>query len=148
MSIVRKSLAILIVLAAASQLVPYGKDHTNPPAVNEPTWDSPATRDLVKQACFDCHSNETVWPWYSRIAPASWLVYYDVVEARRHLNFSQWQGGTGKGEKPDRATREVESGDMPPFQYRIAHPHARLDDASRKALLQGLAATMNGSGKH
>lgn len=146
MSMVRKSLAALIIVAAI-QLVPYGKDHTNPPVAREPAWDSPATRNLAKQACFDCHSNETVWPWYSRIAPASWLVYRDVVEARRHLNFSQWQGGAVEGESPGKAAKEVESGGMPPFQYRIAHPHARLDDASRKALLQGLTATMKGTGK-
>lgn len=145
MSIVRKSLVIIIVLAAAIQLAPYGKDHANPLLVREPAWDSPATHDLAKQACFDCHSNETVWPWYSRIAPASWLVYHDVAEARKELNFSAWQGGAGKGEKPEMVTKEVESGDMPPLQYRLAHPQARLDAASKKALLQGLAATIKGS---
>jgi len=147
MSIVRKSLAILIIVAAAIQLVPYGKDHANPPVVREPAWDSPATRNLAKQACFDCHSNETVWPWYSRIAPISWLVYRDVAEGREELNFSDWHGGAGKAEKPQKVTRELESGGMPPLQYRINHPEARLDDAARRALIQGLTATMNGSGK-
>ncbi|GFE61491.1 heme-binding domain-containing protein [Geobacter sp. AOG2] len=147
MSILTKSFVALIAIAVAMQLVPYGKNHVNPPVVREPVWDSPATRNLVKQACFDCHSNETVWPWYSRIAPFSWLVYHDVAEAREELNFSDWQGGTGKAEKPQKVAKEVQSGDMPPFQYKIAHPEARLDDATRKALLDGLTATMNAATK-
>jgi hypothetical protein len=56
------------------QLIPYGHDHTNPPVVKEAPWDSPRTRELAVGACFDCHSNETVWPWYSNIAPGSWLL--------------------------------------------------------------------------
>ncbi len=56
------------------QIIPYGHNHTNPPIVEEPAWDSPQTRAVVKKACFDCHSNETVWPWYSNIAPLSWLI--------------------------------------------------------------------------
>jgi hypothetical protein len=52
----------------AMQLVPYGRAHTNPPVTGEPTWDAPGTRALAKQACFDCHSNETEWPAYAHIA--------------------------------------------------------------------------------
>src|SRR5687768_3027163 len=74
--------AIVGVLAAV-QLVPYGRDHTNPPVRQEPAWDRPQTRALVARACFDCHSNETTWPWYSHIAPVSWLIQRDVVEGRR-----------------------------------------------------------------
>lgn len=147
MNIVLKSLAALIVIAVAMQLVPYGKNHANPQVVREPAWDSPATRNLAKQACFDCHSNETVWPWYSRIAPISWLVYHDVAEGREEMNFSDWQGGAGKAENPQKVAKEVESGGMPPIQYRINHPEARLDDNTRKALIDGLTATMKGSGK-
>jgi hypothetical protein len=55
----------------AIQLVPYGRDHTNPPGTGEPSWDTPATRALAKQACFDCHSNETEWPAYASVAPVS-----------------------------------------------------------------------------
>ena len=79
----KKIILIIIVVAVGGflliQLVPFGRDHTNPPVVQEPNWDSPATRELAQRACFDCHSNETVWPWYSNIAPVSWLV------AQRHL---------------------------------------------------------------
>jgi hypothetical protein len=77
-----------IIIFGLIQLLPIGKDHTNPPMVSEPNWDSPATRVAAKEHCFQCHSNETVWPWYSNIAPGSWLSYADVVNGRRHFNFS------------------------------------------------------------
>jgi mono/diheme cytochrome c family protein len=76
------SLTGLLVLVAAAQLVPYGRDHDNPPVAAEPTWDTPTTRELARRACFDCHSNETQWPWYSNIAPLSWLIQRDVEEGR------------------------------------------------------------------
>jgi hypothetical protein len=79
----------LVVLGVLIQFVPYGHDHTNPPVMQEPQWDTMQTRPLAKRACFDCHSNETVWPWYSNIAPASWLIYRDVAEGREHFNFSE-----------------------------------------------------------
>ncbi len=87
----RALLIVLFVLAAlflVIQLLPFGRDHTNPVVVSEPNWDSPATRSLAQRACFDCHSNESVWPWYSNIAPVSWLVYNDVIEGRSQMNFS------------------------------------------------------------
>lgn len=74
-------LGTLLVLLLAIQLVPYGRDHTNPPVVAEPAWDSPATRALFVRACADCHSNQTVWPWYSHVAPVAWLVAHDVGPA-------------------------------------------------------------------
>lgn len=72
--------------------------HTNPLTVREPNWDSPQTRELVVRACYDCHSNETKWPWYSNIAPVSWLVVRHVQEGRAALNFSEWgvSGETGE----------------------------------------------------
>ena len=79
------------IVAVAIQFVPYGREHTNPPTIAEPRWDSPDTRNLTPRACFDCHSHETTWPSYSRLALASWLVYYDVVNGRAELNFSEWQ---------------------------------------------------------
>src|SRR4030042_2927111 len=66
-------LGVLIFLFAVIQAVPYGRDHSNPPVRQEPAWDSPATRALAVDACFDCHSNQHSWPWYSNIAPISWL---------------------------------------------------------------------------
>jgi hypothetical protein len=104
------------------QLVPFGHTHTNPPVMKEPTWDSPDTRALFQRACFDCHSNETVWPWYSHIAPVSWLLQRDVNGGRRHLNVTEWS-------LPQRHTKgvteEVKGGDMPPWFYLPMHPAAR-----------------------
>ena len=121
------------------QFVPYGRDHTNPDVVSEPAWDSAATRAYAVTACFDCHSNQTVWPWYSNIAPMSWLVQRDVDDGRRHLNFSTWTAGQGF-----QAAEMLSSGKMPPFQYQLAHPEARLSDADKAAFIEGLIATFGG----
>jgi hypothetical protein len=123
------------------QLVPYGRDHTNPDVVSEPDWDSAATRAYAVTACFDCHSNETKWPWYSNIAPMSWLVQRDVDEGRRHLNLSTWSPGQGA-----EMAEMLSSGKMPPFQYQLAHPEARLSDADKAAFIEGLIATFGGEG--
>ena len=123
-----------LIVAVAIQLVPYGHDHSNPPGTIEPKWDWPATRALFKRACFDCHSNETVWPWYANVAPVSWLVQNDVDGGREHLNFSEW-------DRPWRHAKdvaeEVRLGDMPPSIYTPLHPEAKLSDAEVKALLAG-----------
>lgn len=145
MNLFTKAVLVAATTGLAIQLVPYGKNHTNPPLVREPVWNSPATRELAKKACFDCHSNESVWPWYSRIAPASWLVQWDIVEGREHLNFSDWRGGARKGERPQKISKEVVEGEMPPLQYTIAHPEARLDEQSKKLLIEGLTATAAGT---
>ena len=117
------------------QLVPYGRSHQNPPVVQEPTWDSPQTRTLAQRACFDCHSNETTWPWYSNVAPISWLIQHDVDEGRRRLNFSVWTGsGRGLREVGEVITR----GSMPPFYYSLIHPNAGLSSAEKQQLIQGL----------
>lgn len=121
------------------QLVPYGHDYTNPATVAEPAWDTPQTRALFMRACGDCHSNETVWPWYSRIAPVSWLVAHDVDEGREHLNISQW--GVQKKNKGDEAAEEVEEAEMPPAIYLPTHPEARLSEAEKTQLIAGLKAT-------
>ena len=75
-------IGVILVLAVLAQLIPLPLRGHNPAVVAEPKWDSPQTRELAKRACFDCHSNETVWPWYSYVAPVSWLLYRDVTEGR------------------------------------------------------------------
>ena len=147
MNIIVKSAVGILVAGLAIQLVPYGRNHANPPVVREPAWDSPTTRDLAKKACFDCHSNETTWPWYSKIAPLSWLVYRDVVEGRKELNFSDWRDGSRKSEQSAEIVKEVLEGEMPPLQYYIAHPEAKLDDRSKKQLIDGLLATAAGAAR-
>jgi len=131
-----KGILAAVILFGLIQLVPYGKDHTNPPVVNEPQWDSPATRDLVKRACFDCHSNETVWPWYSNVAPVSWLVARDVQEGRSKLNFSRW--GQGRQQSLDEIIEVIQNNEMPPAIYLLQHPEARLTADEKQALITGL----------
>lgn len=135
---VRVAIAVLGLLAAM-QAVPYGRDHSNPPVVQEPAWDAPRTRDLVVRSCFDCHSNQVRWPWYSHVAPVSWLVQRDVDDGRRHLNFSEWHQ---RQRKADDAAEEVAEGEMPLWTYLLAHPAARLDDAERRELIAGLERTL------
>lgn len=134
-----KIILSLVVVAIAIQFIPYGHDHTNPAVGKETPWDSPQTGDLFHRACFDCHSNETVWPWYSRVAPVSWLVQRDVNGGRRHLNFTEW-------DKPqrhaDHVASEVKEGDMPPWFYLPMHPAARLTDAEKQALIDGAGKSL------
>ena len=132
----------LVGLTVAIQAVPYGRAHDNPPVRSEPQWDSPVTRDLVVRACFDCHSNETIWPWYANIAPISWLTTRDVDEGRDELNFSEW--GSGEQETDD-LVESVLDGEMPPFYYGWDHSSARLSEAETPQLIEGLRATF-GSG--
>src|SRR5271165_3967577 len=98
--------------------------------------DSPETKALIRRACFDCHSNETTWPWYSNVAPVSWLTQRDVNGGRSHLNFTEW-------DKPQRHAKDianiVKSGDMPPWFYLPMHPNAKLSDAEKQALIEGAA---------
>ncbi len=122
------------------QLLPFGKDYSNPPVVQEPHWDSPDTRALAMRACGDCHSNETVWPFYSKIAPVSWLVARDVAEGREKLNFSEMN----RDQEADEAAATVHEGEMPPRYYTPLHPSAQLNPAEKAALIAGLQATFGG----
>lgn len=131
--------AILIGLFVVIQLIPYGRAHTNPPITQEPAWDSPMTLELAKRACYDCHSHETVWPWYSHIAPFSWLVQDHVDEGREHLNFSAFDTPQ---DHADDAAEEVEEGEMPLPGYVRMHKTARLTDEERARLVAGLKATL------
>jgi hypothetical protein len=129
---------IVVVLACGLliQVIPYGRNHTNPAVVAEPAWDSPQTRALAVRACFDCHSNETTWPWYTNVAPVSWLIQNDVDEGRQRLNFSTW--GTGRPVELNELVRVIERGSMPPAQYTIIHGNAVLNAAEKQQLIQGL----------
>jgi hypothetical protein len=131
--------AVLVGLFGLMQLVPYGRTHSNPRTVLEPKWDSPRTRELAKRACFDCHSNETKWPWYASVAPMSWVVQRDVDAAREVVNFSEFH-------KPQDLARysglSVRNGGMPPTKYRVAHPEADLTAEETAELVKGLDATL------
>jgi mono/diheme cytochrome c family protein len=131
--------SIAVVASIAIQFIPYGKDHTNPPVMSEPQWDSNRTKELFTQACADCHSNVTKYPWYSNIAPVSWLVMHDIDEGREKLNISML--GIQKKNKVKDAADEVKEGEMPILPYLIAHPEARLSDSEKKELADGLEKT-------
>ncbi len=126
----------VVAFAILIQLVPYGHDHPNPPVKSEPAWPDAQTRALAQTACFDCHSNQTVWPWYSYIAPTSWLVYGDVMEGRQRLNFSDWN--RPEGQYVDEFKEAFYEKNMPPSSYLLAHPAARLTQAQRQQLFDGL----------
>ena len=136
-------LGVLVFLFVVIQAVPYGRDHSNPPVRQEPTWDNPETRALAVDACFDCHSNQTHWPWYSNVAPVSWLAQRDVDAGRKALNFSEW-GREQEG--ADEAAEKVADKEMPPSYYGWLHPKARLSSDERQALIQGLEAMFGGGG--
>lgn len=132
------ALLTLLILGLAVQLVPYGREHSNPAVSQEPDWDRPRTRELLLRACGDCHSNETEWPWYSFVAPASWLVEMDVDEGRSHFNVSEWDREENDG---DEAAELVREGEMPLWFYVPLHPEARLSDEEREELIHGLVTT-------
>lgn len=116
---------ILLIAFVLIQLVPV--ERTNPPVVSD-IKTSPEVKSVLKRACYDCHSNETVWPWYSRVAPVSWLVAHDVNEGREYLNFSRWDEYSVKQkvELIKESLEEAEEGEMPPWVYIPAHPDALL----------------------
>ena len=135
---VTRGFAGLAILLVAIQFIPYGHNHTNPPVLAEPAWDSPQTRTLFNRVCADCHSNQTTWPWYSNVAPVSWLITHDVNDGRRALNVSEWGRARNKG---DEAAKETRRGSMPPWFYMPIHPDAQLSAAEKQALIGGLVAT-------
>ena len=138
-------LGALIVLALLIQLVPYGRNHTNPPVVKEFQWSSPAAKQVAQRACYDCHSNETVWPWYSSVAPISWMVTRHVEEGRQAFNFSDWQGivhnDEGRVEEgTDDMVDAVRNSEMPPESYLLIHRNAHLTATERQTLIGALEA--------
>lgn len=133
----------VLVASVLVQLVPFGHQRTNPAVVREPVWDSPRTRTLAKRACFNCHSNETIWPWYASVAPVSWLTERDVNAGRSHLNFSEWN--TPQLQAGD-VVEEIQSRGMPPWFYLALHPEARLTPRERSALADGFRKSLDVSG--
>ena len=117
----------------ALQLVPLPR--TNPPAPGALAA-PPEVQAILDRSCADCHSHATKWPWYAHVAPVSWLLVYDVHEAREHMNFSTWQQYSPKRQrnKTREIWEEVEEGEMPLAAYLWLHPEAKLSDAERETL--------------
>jgi cytochrome c551/c552 len=137
-----RGIAITIpVLALGIQLVPVNK--TNPPVTQAIVWDSEQTQKLTQRACMDCHSNETTWPWYSSVAPVSWLVANHVREGRQRLNFSEWTySEKDKADLAEEVEREISRNGMPDPSYLPMHPEAKLTDAEKQQLIDGLKASI------
>jgi hypothetical protein len=136
--------ALLTVFGVGLASVALGGGPTNPAVVQEPVWDSPQTRELaVRAGCFDCHSNQTVWPWYTAIPGVRQVMVDHVQEGREVFNMSRMDVGQ---EEAHEAGEVVAEGEMPPQYYVLLHPTARLSDAERRALIRGLGATFGGEG--
>ncbi|GAB4114569.1 MAG: heme-binding domain-containing protein [Roseiflexaceae bacterium] len=136
--LVRLGFIGLIGVALVIQLIPVWLWQTNPPTVAEPAWSNPQAREIAQKACFDCHSNQTDWPLYGRIAPVSWLVTYDVVKGRSELNFSMW-GTAAAGEaamEPGEIAEVIQEGEMPPQNYFVTHPQAKLTPEEQQILIR------------
>jgi hypothetical protein len=133
MRVYKKAVLAAGAAIVAAQFVPL--THSNPPVESDVS--APAdVRAVLDRACYDCHSNETVWPWYSYVAPVSWLVAHDVNEGREHVNFSTW-GRLDVSKRADvlrKIRDEVGEGHMPPRIYFPMHPEARLTDADKAAI--------------
>lgn len=127
--------AAAVALLIAAQLVPVA-ERTNPPTrtVIEAPEEVAA---VLRKACWNCHSNETDWPWYSRVAPSSWLVVGHVNDGRDDMNFTEWPASDADDARDliEEIGEQVESGAMPPTSYRIMHPEARLSEEERQLLI-------------
>ena len=131
--------AVLVLI----QLVPYGRDHTNPPTTREPAWDSPQTRVLFMAACGDCHSNDTTWPAYASVAPISWLTQRDVDGGRAAFNVSNWD--RPQDVSAQEITESIGDGSMPPWFYKPLHSASNLSAAEQQRLIAGMTRTLAAS---
>ncbi len=118
----KKILIALIIVLVGIQFIPV--ERTNPPVKNE--IGAPAdVKAILKKTCYNCHSNETNWVWYTKIAPASFLAVSDVNDGRKHLNFSEWDINK-EGKVKEEIWDEVREEQMPPWQYRVFHSESKL----------------------
>ena len=139
--------AFLILVFGAIQLIPL--DQTNPP-VEEDIQTPHHIKVILKQACYDCHSHETVWPWYSNMAPVSWLLIWDVRKGREELNFSTWNRYNPTKQKKflREIWEEVEEGEMPPWFYLPLHPDSFLSAHDRQQIKAWATSGSQGMYKH
>lgn len=129
----KKLLAAAGGIALAVLIIPAKR--TNPPVTAD--FDGPAEiKALLRRSCYDCHSNETRWPWYGRTGPGSWLLVHHVNEGREHLNFSTWGelDEETRLHNVDEIWEEVEDGAMPLPFYTAAHPEAKLSEEEKLRL--------------
>lgn len=126
----KKTLIVLVVIFVGIQFIPV--ERTNPPVkleINAPE----NVKAVFKKACYNCHSNETNWFWYTKIAPVSFLTSSDVTEGRRHLNFTEWNVNK-EAKAKDEIWDEVRNEDMPPWYYKIMHSDAKLTQEEKNII--------------
>lgn len=128
------------IVALAVQVVPV--DRSNPPVETSMTA-PPEAAEILHRACYDCHSNETAWPAYSRVAPVSWLVASHVREARGAINFSTWNryDAGQRAHNLEEIVEVLEEGAMPLWSYTLLHRGARLSETERATLLRWARGT-------
>jgi heme-binding protein len=131
--VVKWTALALCVAFIAIQFVPVSR--TNPPVQGD-FRGSTEVVSVLRRACYDCHSNETVWPWYSRVAPLSWVIAHDVIEGRAALNFSTWDqlSPQKQAEAVKESWDEITEGKMPTWYYVAVHPEARLSANDQSVL--------------
>jgi len=135
-----RSIAVAVVaVLVVIQFKPVTRDN---PAVRNEISASPEVMAIITRACYDCHSNETEWPWYSHVAPISWFVAGHVAEGREHLNFSEWPAFDMDEQVHlfEEMEKEVEDKEMPLKSYLILHSDARLTPDDRQTLLRWIRA--------
>ncbi len=137
-------IVIFLIVFITIQFIPSSLSHENPQVTGEPKWNSEETRITFFKACADCHSNETKFPWYSNVAPISWVIESDVLSGRKHFNVSEWDR---KAENGNDAAEEVQHGSMPTGLYLIMHSKANLNALEKKKFVEGLTATF-GTSQH
>ncbi|TFV97277.1 cytochrome C [Algoriphagus kandeliae] len=138
----------LLIVLIAIQLVPNelpSVKSENPADIHESPWMEEEISIVIKKACYDCHSNQTNYPWYSHVAPFSWLVAKDIREGREELNFSEWENYDPLDQLAilDDIYGEVEEEEMPLPIYTWVHWDAKLEDSERKALMEWAERTMD-----
>ena len=126
----------LIVLFGLIQLVPFGRSHTNPPVTQAAVFPDSQSRQIFTDSCADCHSNLTEWPWYSNVAPMSWLVQNHVDEGRSKFNVSEWNRPQPELSE---VIEQIRSGEMPPWNYTLIHRNADLTAAEKRRLIASLS---------
>ncbi len=129
------AIVMVVGVLALIQVLPFGHNHTNPPIGKAVSWPDQQSHELAVRACYDCHSNQTEWPWYSNVAPLSWLIQKDVDEGRSKLNFSEMDKPYREANK---ASDLVRKGDMPQWYYVMLHPSANLSADEKPRLMQAL----------
>ncbi len=125
----KKKLIIVIAVLVLIQLYPINRDNPQSDPMSEIVL-QPDTKTIAEKACYDCHSNKTNWPWYSYVAPVSWVVAKHVKDGRDEVNFSIWNeySEKRKSKKLEELVEEMEEGKMPLSPYTITHPEAKLSE--------------------